>query len=159
MGSRLQALLKKERGSYTTLAQRMQKYRKPRKNGSKDEYNLVPLFDDGHNVTLNTLTGLMRETGLPIDFFVDFEPGELTSCRRDGIRGSNVINSPVANDLTVTVKHLNEVVRLKNELIADKERIISLKDSEIEQWKKRYDELFSKVHFGNSDKNGTEKPQ
>ena len=156
VGSRLQALLKSERGSYTELATKMLKYRKPRKNASKDEYNLVPLFEDGHNVTLSTLTGLMRETGMPIDFFVDFEPGELPPYRRDGVSGSNnIINSSVSNDLTIKVDHLNEVIRLKDELIADKERIITLKDAEIEQWKKRYDDLIKLAQFGESDKNGT----
>ena len=156
IGSRLQALLKSERGSYTELASKMLKYRKPRKNASKDEYNLVPLFEDGHNVTLSTLTGLMRETGMPIDFFVDFEPGELPPYRRDGVSGSNnIINSSVSNDLTVKVDHLYEVVRLKDELIADKERIITLKDAEIEQWKKRYDDLIKMAKFGESDNNRT----
>lgn len=149
VGSRLQALLKSERGSYTELATKMLKYRKPRKNASKDEYNLVPLFEDGHNVTLSTLTGLMRETGMPIDFFVDFEPGELPPYRRDGMSGSNnIINSSVNNNLTIKVDHLNEVIRLKDELIADKERIITLKDAEIEQWKKRYDDLIKLAQFG-----------
>lgn len=156
VGSRLQALLKSERGSYTELAAKMLKYRKPRKNASKDEYNLVPLFEDGHNVTLNTLTGLMRETGMSIDFFVDFEPGELPPYRRDGVSGSNnIINGSVSNDLAIKVDHLNEVIRLKDELIADKERIITLKDAEIEQWKKRYDDLIKLAQFGESDKNGT----
>lgn len=149
VGSRLQALLKTERGSYTELAAKMLKYRKPRQNGSKDEYNLVPLFKDGHNVTLYTLTGLMRETGMSIDFFVDFEPGELPAARRDGISGSNnIINSSITNDLTLKVDHLNEVIRLKDELIADKERIITLKDAEIEQWKKRYDDLIRLTQLG-----------
>lgn len=149
VGSRLQALLKSERGSYTELAAKMLKYRKPRKNASKDEYNLVPLFEDGHNVTLSTLTGLMRETGMAIDFFVDFEPGELPPYRRDGVSGSNnIINSSVNNDLTIKVDHLNEVIRLKDELIADKERIITLKDAEIEQWKKRYDDLIKLSQLG-----------
>lgn len=156
VGSRLQALLKSERGGYTELAAKMLKYRKPRQNGSKDEYNLGPFFKDGHNVTLYTLTALMRETGMPIDFFVDFEPGELPSARRDGISGSNnIINSSVTNDLTMKVDHLNEVIRLKDELIIDKERIITLKDAEIEQWKKRYDDLIKIAQFGESDKNGT----
>lgn len=156
IGSRLQKLLKSERGSYTELASKMLKYRKPRKNASKDEYNLVPLFEDGHNVTLSTLTGLMRETGMSIDFFVDFEPGELPSFRHDGISGSNnIINSTVSNDLSAKVDHLNEIIRLKDELIADKERIITLKDAEIEQWKKRYDDLFKLAQFGESDKNRT----
>lgn len=152
IGSRLQALLKSERGGYTDLAVKMLKYRKPRKNASRDEYNLVPLFEDGHNVTLSTLTGLMRETGMSIEFFVDFEPGELPSYRRDGVSGSNnIINSSVNNDLTVKVDHLNEVIRLKDELIADKERIITLKDAEIEQWKKRYDDLIKLSQLGLKD--------
>lgn len=152
IGSRLQALLKSERGGYTELAVKMLKYRKPRKNASRDEYNLVPLFEDGHNVTLSTLTGLMRETGMSIEFFVDFEPGELPSYRRDGVSGSNnIINSSVNNDLTVKVDHLNEVIRLKDELIADKERIITLKDAEIEQWKKRYDDLIKLSQLGLKD--------
>ncbi len=156
VGSRLQALLKRERGGYTDLATKMVKYRKPRKNESKDEYNLVPLFEDGHNVTLYTLTGLMRETGMPIDFFVDFEPGELPVPRHDSISGSNnIINSSVNNDLIMKVDHLNEVIRLKEQLISDKERIITLKDAEIEQWKKRYDDLISLAKFGESDKNRT----
>ena len=98
----------------------------------------------------------MRETGMSIDFFVDFEPGELPPYRRDGVSGSNnIINSSVSNDLTIKVDHLNEVIRLKDELIADKERIITLKDAEIEQWKKRYDDLIKIAQFGESDKNRT----
>lgn len=156
IGSRLQALLKSERGSYTELALGMLKYRKPRKNAGKDEYNLVPLFEDGHNVTLSTLTGLMRETGMSIDFFVDFEPGELPQQKHDGVSGSNSItNSSVINSLTLKVDHLYEVIRLKDELIAEKERIITMKISETEQWKKRYDELSKLAQFGWSDKNQT----
>ncbi len=152
MGSRLQAFLKQERGSYTVLAKKMLKYRKPRKNSGKEEYNLVPLFEDGHNVTLSTLTGLMKETGMPIDFFVDFERGEYPSLPLSGTAGNNnIINSSVNNDLTVTVEHLHEVIKLKDELIADKERIITLKDAEIEQWKKRYDGLLLRLKTASSD--------
>jgi len=156
IGSRLQALLKSERGSYTELASKMLKYRKPRKNAGKDEYNLVPLFEDGHNVTLSTLTGLMRETGKSIDFFADFEPGELPTRAYDGVSGSNnIINSTISNDLTAKVDHLSEIIRLKDELLADKERIIAMKDAEIEQWKKRCDDLIKMAQFGESDKNRT----
>ena len=151
VGSRLQALLKTERGGYKELAAKMLKYRKPRKNASVKEYNLVPLFSDGHNVTIHTLTGLMRETGMSIDFFVDFDPGELPASSQNGVSGSNnIINSSINNDLTLKVDHLNEVIRLKDELISDKERIITLKDAEIEQWKKRYDDLI-KLAQSNTD--------
>lgn len=143
IGSRLKDYLKEHRGAYTELAQAMLKYRKPRKNAGRDEYNLAPFFRDGHNITLDLLAGLMKETGHSIDFFIDFEPGELPSYyKREGVSGSNnIINSSISNDLTMKVDHLNEVIRLKDEIVADKERIITLKDAEIEQWKKRYDDL------------------
>lgn len=149
IGSRLKEYLNAKRGRYTELAQGMMKYRSPRKNSGKNEYNLDPFFDDGHNISLKLLSGLMRETGKPIDFFVDFEPGELAQTKMDGVNGNNnIVNSTVTNDLTQKVDHLSEVIRLKDELIADKERIIALKDAEIEQWKKRYDDLIQHTQFG-----------
>ena len=148
-GSRLKEYLKGHRGSYTELAQAMLKYRKPRKNAGRDEYNLAPFFRVGHNITLDLLAGLMRETGKPIEFFVDFEPGELSYTTANGISGSNnIVNSSITNDLTLKVDHLNEVIRLKDEIIADKERIITLKDADIEQWKKRYDDLIKIAKLG-----------
>lgn len=156
VGKRLQEYLKSGRGNYTDLAVRMLKYRKPRKNSGEVEYSLAPFFRNGHNITLNSLSALMKETGMSIDFFVDFEPGELPSYRDGGISGShNVINSSISNDLTMKVDHLNEVVRLKDALIDDKERIIALKDAEIEQWKKRYDDLIRLTQSGDSDRNRT----
>lgn len=149
IGSRLKEYLNAKRGRYTELAQGMMKYRSPRKNSGKNEYNLDPFFDDDHNISLKLLNGLMRETGKPIDFFVDFEPGEINENRSDRTIGNNnIINSSISNDLTLKVDHLNEVIRLKNELIADKERIITLKDAEIEQWKKRYDDLITLSQLG-----------
>lgn len=145
VGSRLKALLSQERGRYTELAKAMLKYRKPRKNEGRNEYNLIPLLEDNHNVTLSTLTGLMRETGKSLEFFVDFEPGELLASRQEAIGSHNIINSAVSNDLTATTEHLHEIIRLKDEMLADKERIIAAKDSEIEQWKKRFDVQFSKI--------------
>lgn len=156
LGSRLKDLLNSERGRYTELAGKMGKYRKPRSNGSKDEYNLGTLYKDGHNIKLDTLTALLRETGLSIDYFVEFEPGELPTGRYDSISGSNnIVNSSITNDLTMKMDHLNEVIRLKDEMLVDKERIISLKDEEIRQWKKRYDDLFKLAQFGGSDRNET----
>ncbi|MBR1932931.1 MAG: hypothetical protein IJ841_04510 [Prevotella sp.] len=120
----------------------MMKYKGPRKNSGKDEYNLAPFFDDGHNISLKLLGGLMKETGMPIEFFVDFEPGEITQAKTDGITGSNnITNSTITSDLTQRVDHLSEIIQLKDEMLADKERIIASKDAEIEQWKKRYDDL------------------
>lgn len=157
MGSRLQKFIRQDRGTYTDLAARMLKYRKPRKNSGNVEYTMTPFLKDGHNITINSLTALMKETGMSIDFFVDFEPGELPPCRESaGVSGSNnVINSTINNDLTVKVDHLNELVHLKDIMLGDKERIIALKDAEIEQWKKRYDDLIHLTQIGGSDKNRT----
>lgn len=141
-GTRLREYLRLRKGGHTELAKAMVKYRKPRKNASTDEYNLGPFLRPNHNPTINLLSGLMKETGLPIDFFVDFEPNELPCTKTDGINGNNnIINSTVTNDLTQKVDHLSEIIQLKDEIIADKERIIALKDAEIKQWEKRYDDL------------------
>lgn len=144
-GTRLKNLLKDRRGAYTELAKAMLKYRKPRKNAGTDEYNLAPFFRVGHNITLELLTGFMKETGKSIDFFVDFEPGELPVQKQEGsISGNrNIINSSITNDLTMKVDHLHEIIRLKDEMIVDKERIIAMKDAEIQLWKKRHDEVIA----------------
>ncbi|UKK48738.1 hypothetical protein L6475_01855 [Prevotella sp. E9-3] len=143
-GTRLRDYLKDRRGAYTELAKAMLKYRKPRKNAGTDEYNLAPFFRVGHNITLELLTGFMKETGKSIDFFVDFEPGELPVQKTEGVSGSsNIINSSINNDLTMKVDHLHEIIRLKDEMIVDKERIIAMKDAEIQQWKKRHDEVIT----------------
>ena len=156
IGSRLKEYLNAKRGRYTELAQGMMKYRSPRKNSGKNEYNLDPFFDDDHNISLKLLNGLMRETGKPIEFFVDFEPGETSQTKMDGINGNNnIVNSTVTNDLTQKLDHLTEIIQLKDELIADKERIIASKNAEIEQWKNRYDDLVRRSTFGESDKNRT----
>lgn len=149
IGTRLRGLLREERGGYHDLAIRMMKYRKPRKNGANDEYNLVPLFKDGHNLTLSTLSALMRETGQPVTFFVDFEPGELPPLYSNGISGNNnVVNSSISNDLTTKVEYLNEIIRLKDTTIAEKDKLLTMKDVEIEQWKKRFDDIIDLVKTG-----------
>ncbi len=151
-GKRFQSYLDKHPGSYTELANAMRKYKKARKNGGNGEYSLSPFLRDGHNITVNTLSALMRETGMSIDFFIDFEPGELPGYRDNSVQGSrNVVNSTITNDLTMKVDHLTEVINLKNQMLSDKDRIIAMKDSEIEQWKKRFDDLIKSF----SDKNGT----
>lgn len=153
-GSRLAALIQASRGEYTDLGERMNKYKKPRKNASDKNYRVESLYNDGLNLQMNTLTALMKETGKPIDFFVDFEPWELPASM--GISGNgNIINSSVSNDMAQRIEHLNEVIHLKNELLTEKDKIVALKDAEIEQWKKRYDDLLSFTQNSNSDKTRT----
>lgn len=148
-GTRLKDYIQGRRGAYTELARAMTKYSKPRRNGGAEEYNLAPFFRIGHNITLDVLTGFMKETGKTIDFFVDFEPGELPPAQHESVTGnSNIINSSISNDLTMKVDHLHEIIRLKDDLIADKERIIALKDAEIEQWKKRLDDTIKLAQLG-----------
>ena len=152
IGTRLKKLLKSKRGSYSELATAILAYRKPRKNASKKEYNLLPLLEDGHNVTLYTLTGLMRHTGKPLDFFVDFEPGELPEPYRNGVNGNNnIVNSSINSSQNIIIEHLNEVIRLKNQIITDKERLIASKNIEIEHYKS----LIKEHHFEDSDKTRT----
>lgn len=151
-GSRLKALVQSHGGLYSDLASRMAKYKAKRKNGSDRDYRLGALYADGHNITINILSALMRETNKPINYFVDFEPNEL-QIQTEGISGSNnIVNSMVSNDATQRIEHLTEVVHLKDQLIVEKERLIAMKDREIESWKKRYDDLIRLAQFGESDK-------
>lgn len=155
-GSRLQALVQSHGGTFSDLGERMAKYKSPRKNGSSTKgYRLDSLYKDGHNIQLNTLTALVRETGRTVDYFVDFEPGELARSA-EGVSGNNnIINSSFSSDLTQKIEHLNEVLHLNHQLLAEKERIITLKDAEIDQWKKRYDDLIRFAQLDSSDKNRT----
>ena len=149
-GTRLAALVQGSRGEYTDLGERMSKYKRPRKNSSGKNYRIECLYNDGLNLQMSTLTALMKETGKPIDFFIDFEPWELPSAL--GVSGNgNIINSSVSNDMAQRIEHLNEVIHLKNELLTEKDKIVALKDAEIEQWKKRYDDLLSFTQNSNSD--------
>ncbi len=121
-GLRLARYLSEERGRYAKLADAMVKYRGDRKNASDKKYNLAPLLHDGHNITIKILDGLMKETGMPIEFFIDFENEEERAKRKQ--------------DQAAVISHLREIIGLKDELLQDKERIIASMSSEIEQLKK-----------------------
>lgn len=121
-GLRLARYLSEERGRYAKLADAMVKYRGDRKNASDKKYNLAPLLHDGHNITIKILDGLMKETGMPIEFFIDFENEEERAIRKQ--------------DQAAVISHLREIIGLKDELLQDKERIIASMSSEIEQLKK-----------------------
>lgn len=140
-GTRLKAYVDSQRGEWARLGEKMAEYQKPRANQSKKGYNINPLYKDDHNINIRTLSALLKCTGLSIDHFVDFEPFELPHTQ-DGVSGNNnIINSSITTDMTQKIEHLNEVIHLKDELLGEKERIIALKDQELESWKKRYDEL------------------
>ena len=124
-GLRLASYLSEERGRYARLADAMVKYRGDRKNASDKKYNLAPLLHDGHNITIKILDGLMKETGKPLEFFIDFEDG------------SEIIEKEPASQVQRTeIQHLREVIELKNEILRAKDSVIASMSSEIEQLKK-----------------------
>lgn len=149
-GTRLYKLVQSGRGSYTDLAEKMAKYRKVRKNSSDKPYRIESLYQDDHNITLSTLTALIKETGKPVDFFVDFEPWELSSEHSVSLH-DNIANKYATDEETERINHLNEIIHLKDELLKEKERVISMKDTEIEQLKKRVDDLLLIAQGQNSD--------
>lgn len=144
-GSRLKKFIGERSGAYTELEKKMRKYRKARKNSSNAEYNLRPLYKDGHNITISMLSALMRETGKTLDFFIDFEPNELpATLRSDNVSGNNnVINSSISNDSSLRIEYLNNTIRLKDQIIDEKERNIVQKDSEIVALRKQNDKLIT----------------
>ncbi len=140
-GSRLQALVTKNRGYHAELSAKL-----AARNNAKS-YNLTLLYKDGRNLQLSTLTDLLQATGLPVDYFIDFEPSELptrpinnASGNRSNVHGSNnIVNSLVASDLTMKIEHLNEVIALKDQLIESKEALIQM-------WQNKYNELADQLN-------------
>lgn len=132
-GSRLQKLVSEKRGFHAKLT----KLLASRTNAKS--YNLSLLYQDGRNVTLSTLTDLLKVTGCSIDYFVDFEPSELPNQKQpNSVSGSNnIVNSTVTSDLTLKIDHLNEVIDLKDQIIQSKDALID----ELQLWKRKYDEL------------------
>lgn len=93
-----------------------------------------------------------------MEFFVEFEPSELASSSTggDSVNGShNIINSSVSNDQANRIEYLLEMLKMKDAIINEKERVITLKEAEIELWKKRLDDAIKLAEFGDSDKNRT----
>ena len=142
-GSRFKEWVRSNRGAYTEVCLAMLGGRKK----GLDNY-----YQDDKNISINKLTDLLRATHLPLDYFVEFEDGELM-CRNQqpSIGNHNVINSMVVPDLTEKVEHLNEVISLKDQLILEKEKQIALKDQEIQLWKKRLDDALKLAKFGSDE--------
>lgn len=133
-GSQLKEYVRSRRGRYTELCLAVF----GKKKDGLDNY-----YRDGRNIQIDKLTKIMRATGKPITYFVDFEENELPSASRGnvGMGNNNIINSTISTEAAYQIEHLNEVIRLKDQIIAEKERVITSRDVEIAQWKKRYDDL------------------
>lgn len=148
LGSHLKSLLNEKSGAYTELEKGMRKYRTARKNGRKDgSFNLNPYLEDDHNITIRTLSALMKETGMPLDFFIEMDEGEkLTSPRSSSVSGNgNIVNSSINNDLVPQVHFLQEKIGLQQQLLEEKERNIIQKDNEIVSLRKINDRLIESL--------------
>ena len=140
----MRAYVKQSRGGHKELSSKL-----AAKNGTKT-YNLNGAFKDGTNLTLKSLTDILWATGLSIDEIVDFEPAELPRAGSTGrISGNNnIVNSSVSSDMALKIDHLNEVIRLKDEIIEEKVNVIASKDElidELQGLKKKYDDLIELV--------------
>lgn len=140
----MKRFVQEHRGMYTQICETML--------GGKKK-GLDNYYQDGRNIRIDSLSKLLKATGMPLEYFVEFAPGELqgTGSR---VGNNNIINSMVGNDLSMKIDHLNEIIKLKDQIIAEKERNLVMKDQDIELWKKRYDDLI-KFTQQNQDKNRT----
>lgn len=136
-GSRLKSFVQANRGKYTEICMAML--------GGKKK-GLDNYYHDGRNIQINKLSQLLKATGKPVDYFVEFEPGEFPS-GGGAVGNNNIVNSIVGNDLSMKLDHLNEIVKLKDQIIQEKERNLAMKDKEIELWKKRYDDAIKLSQF------------
>lgn len=131
-GSNLKRFVNEHRGMYTQICETML-------GGKK---GLDSYYHDDKNVRIETLSKLMKATGMPLSYFVEMEPGEVSGLSNGDVgNNNNIIQNFVGNDLSKEVDHLTTVIKLKDELLQEKERLIIFKDSVIESWKKKYDDL------------------
>lgn len=144
-GSRLHDDVKSDRGLYTRLSLAVL----GKKKGLENYY-----FDD-KDIHLSKLSAIVRATGKPLTYYVDFDEWELPMGGVSGIGSNNIVNSVVNGDLSIRVQHLEELLSMKDQAICDKESIIALKDNEISLWKQRYEDLAKYASIGGSDKSGT----
>ncbi|MBR6592378.1 MAG: hypothetical protein IKK81_07165 [Prevotella sp.] len=134
-GERLRSLLNGNSGL------RKQVYASLNTGGKKK--GIEYFYGNDLNITLKKLSAIMHATKKPIEFFVDFEDGERIMDGRVSGTG-NVVNSTIVNN-DDEVNHMKEILKLKEELLNEKERIIALKDGQIEYQNKRYDELLALI--------------
>lgn len=145
-GSRLHDDVKSDRGLYTRLSLAIVGKKKGLEN----------YYVDDKDIHLSKLSEILRATGRPVTYFVEFDDGELPYGSYIGAGNNNIVNSVVNGDLAIRLQHMEEVAALKDKTIEDKESIIALKDNEIAMWKQRYEDLAKQAVFGGSDKNGTQ---
>ena len=145
-GTRLRNDVRSERGLYTRVCLAIL--------GGKKK-GLENYYHDDKDIHLSKLSALLRATGKPITYYVDFEEGELPLGSYIGSGNNNIVNSVVQGDVALRLQHLEEVVALKDRAIQDKESIIALKDTEINIWKQRYEDLARHSVVNDSDNTGT----
>jgi len=136
LGSKLKEFVRTHRGAYTDICVAML--------GGKKK-GLDNYYVDGRNIQINKLTALLKATGKSLDFFVEFDEGEMPKASVVGhsLGNNNIINSMVKNDLTSEITHLHEVIKLKDQLLNEKDQVINLRTNEVELWKKKYDDLIN----------------
>ena len=130
-GSKLKEYVQTHRGMYTKICKEMFKGRK----------GLDGYYRDGKNIQIDKLTGIMKATGLPIGFFVEFEENEVS--------GYMPVQppTPAATELEDRLRHMEEVVVLLNKLVAEKDSVIAAKDSELKLWEARCADLKRQAGF------------
>lgn len=111
--------------------------------GTDKKKGIEYFYGTGINITIKKLSEIMHACQKPIDFFIDFEEGERST---DGhVSGTgNVVNSTIVSN-NEKITHMQEVLKLKEDIINEKERVILMKDAQIELQNKRYDELIALI--------------
>lgn len=124
-GSRLQALCKKQRGLSTELSLKLFGKRK-----GIDRY-----YKDGLNLTIDILEKIAEATGFSVEYFLDYNRPTVTTLPSSITGDHNIINSPMANEAMSRIDHLNDVIKLKDEIIEQNKKLIESKDDMIKSLK------------------------
>lgn len=127
-GTRLHDLVKKERGLGAQLSREIFG-----KNKGIERY-----YKDGVNITVTNLEKIAICTGKTVEYFLDYKrPANATTVNPHVYGDNNIVNSPNANDALEKIEHLNNVIKLQEEIIKGDKDLIASKDVIIQTLKER----------------------
>lgn len=146
VGSRLHDLCKQERGLGAKLSRAIFK-----KNKGIERY-----YRDGMDITVSSLEKIAIATGKSVEYFLDYQHPDGASPSTSQVYGSNnIVNSPHANEAIEKIEHLNQVIKLQEDIIKADRESMDAKDELIHSLKERINDYIKLMQEMGSDKTRT----
>ncbi|MCH3994127.1 MAG: hypothetical protein LKE54_03580 [Prevotella sp.] len=145
-GSRLHDLCLAQRGLSTQLSLALFGKKK-----GIDRY-----YHDGINITIDMLEKIAMNTGKSVDYFLEYKHTSDGLKESSSVNGNNnIVNSPMANEAMAKIDHLNEVIKLKDDLIVRDKQLIETKDVVIKSLRDTINDYIKLLQASHSDNTRT----